>query len=479
MRWKGPLSQALRDTTRYLDVEGAIRCGKTTMALWKVLTYLVEHPGLKAMICRWTDDATASLLKPLFRGVCDQAQVPITWVPEEHYYRLENGSIAYVHGLKPSEDGSRYGKLRGKTLAVIYVDQTEELPGDFWPELQGRLSQQGFPQQLIITPNAVAEDHWISDTFPTDNHAIGFRYIKVSVYDNAHNLGAYIQQLEAAYPLGHPKRRTMIDGLRGLNVIGKPVYAGYFERARHLAAIECNPHLPLLEALDFGKHHPCVVWGQSNVFGGFDLLGGILGRDLALADFAPIVTRYRNFWFPDRTAVETCCDPAGMHDPLGMWQSAKQLLYEHQIVPRAIETSNSPTVRRACIEALMDQMRRRVQGGEAFRCHPDRWLMVAENAIHPRAFVPDAFEAGYVWDEHSRSVGNKSVAVPLKDGWYEHGMNCVEYLQANFGMVRPSAHGIEQELERVQARALKRAQRDADPYDHRVKTPAYQRGGYA
>ena len=47
--------------------------------------------------------------------------------------------------------------------------------------------------------------------------------------------------------------------------------------------------------------------------------------------------------------------------------------------------------------------------------------------------VADAFEFGYVWDEHMVSVGSKQMRKPKKDGWHEHPMNVVEYLEANFG----------------------------------------------
>ena len=49
--------------------------------------------------------------------------------------------------------------------------------------------------------------------------------------------------------------------------------------------------------------------------------------------------------------------------------------------------------------------------------------------------VADALEAGYVWDEHLVSVANKPVRKPKKDGWYEHGQNCAEYLELNFGSI--------------------------------------------
>jgi hypothetical protein len=47
--------------------------------------------------------------------------------------------------------------------------------------------------------------------------------------------------------------------------------------------------------------------------------------------------------------------------------------------------------------------------------------------------VADAFEFGYVWDPHMVSVGSKQMRRPKKDGWHEHPMNVVEYLEANFG----------------------------------------------
>ena len=47
MVWKGTQSEALLDTTRELDIEGALRASKTTICLWKVLNALLgasRHP---------------------------------------------------------------------------------------------------------------------------------------------------------------------------------------------------------------------------------------------------------------------------------------------------------------------------------------------------------------------------------------------------------------------------------------------------
>ena len=90
------------------------------------------------------------------------------------------------------------------------------------------------------------------------------------------------------------------------------------------------------------------------------------------------------------------------------------------------------------IERIAATMRRRSARGEAFAVDDTHWLRVSATAVVPHAFVIDAFEAGYVWDTHMISVSGKPMRRPKKDGWYEHGMNTVEYLEHNFGGVQPS-----------------------------------------
>jgi hypothetical protein len=88
------------------------------------------------------------------------------------------------------------------------------------------------------------------------------------------------------------------------------------------------------------------------------------------------------------------------------------------------------------VERMAAQMRKRAADrSEAFvvNSDPDRWLTTSAQSTAPDRFLADGFEAGYVWDEHMVSVGNKQVRRPKKDGWYEHGMNCCEYLELNFG----------------------------------------------
>lgn len=437
MVWRGKQVTALLNDTREEDIEGALRASKTTLCLRKRLKKALRYPGIHILIARWTDDATHGLLKPVWRQMCQDAGIALAWNGEEQYDELGNGSRVYIRGLKSQDQTNRYSKFRGLTLADVYVDQAEELPEDVYMELAARLSQKGYPHQITISPQAVEDGHWIDRTFPADNSDPHRKYISLSVFDNAHNLdGSVIPALQRIYPPSHPKHRTMILGLRGMNVIGVPVYQAAFVRQLHEGPAEYNPQLPLDLALDFGKHHPCLVARQTSPLGQRRYIGGILGQQLYLDDFLRIVIGKLAEWFPRPVETRWCCDPAGASDTSHGTAGAVMILRGKGIHPRYVPDSNSPAVRLAIVERIAGQMRQRAADRtEALIVSndPEHWLRISEQAVVPFRFLADGFEAGYVWDEHLVSVGNKQVRKPKKDDWYEHGQNCAEYLELNFG----------------------------------------------
>lgn len=484
MVWRGKQSAAILDATRYLDLEGAIRSSKTTIGLWKVLNSCLDHDGIRWLVSRWIDDDVNALLKPLLRLMFEQAQIEAAYFAEEHRFELPNGSWIYLRGLRPSENQSRFSKFRGMTLAGVLVDQAEEIPEDFYLELKGRLSQPGYPHQMILTPNPPGEDHWLAREFPdTESGApvkAQHKYIRLSLFDNAHNLDpGYVAQLQVDYPEGHPMRRRLIEGRRGLNVKGKPVYAGYFVRARHVDDLTINPDVPLVECIDFGHHHPCVVWLQFLPWGALSVLGGLMGEDLFIEDFAPLLVQQRAEWFPSIHSLQTVCDPAGSHqNSQGTRLSGVTVLRDHGLTPRWVDNSNMPEVRSAAIQAVAGYMRRRtVRGGEAFQVDRSRWRIISAREARFSSFYVDGLEAGYVWDERVRSsASGKKIIVPMKDGYYEHGQNCLEYGQINCGPARLTMVN-ERKLEQQAQAAITR--KDHDPYDARRRPAAVgRRGGW-
>jgi hypothetical protein len=440
MRWRGKQSDVLLATAREVDVEGAIRAGKTTVCLWKEHEAARTYPGIPILLARWTDEAVHGLIAPLWVKICDLAGDRQTWNSKESCFDWPNGSRVYIRGLKSQDQTLRYSKFRGLTLARIYIDQAEELPRDIYLELAGRLSAPGFPHQITISPQAIEDTHWIAQEFPVTNTDPHRCYFPLSIYDNAHNLDAsVIPALERLYPPSHPKHRTLIQGTRGMNVTGDPVYKGAFVRAIHEADTAYDPRLPLEMALDFGKHHPCAVFRQMSSLGQVRFLGGILGQQLYLDDFMEIVLRYRAEWFPAPCEIRECCDPAGASDTSHGTEGAVKTLHAKGVFPRSVADSNSPGIRLAMIERMAAKMRQRAADRrEAFVvAKNDQWLRISEQSTRVDRFLADGFEAGYVWDEHMVSVNNKQTRKPKKDGWYEHGMNCAEYLEVNFGSEVP------------------------------------------
>jgi hypothetical protein len=441
MIWKGAHSRALKDThTREMDIEGAVRAGKTTVCLWREFNAAIAHPGIHLLLARWTDSGVYGLVLPLWRRICLDTGTRLHWHGDEEFDELDNGSRVYVRGLKAQDQTLRYSKFRGLTLARVYVDQAEEIPHDIYLELAARLSQPGFPHQITISPQSVSDTHWIAQEFPARNTNPHRAYIPLSVYDNAHNLDAeVIPNLERLYPPEHPQHRPLILGKRGMNVIGEPVYKGAFVRALHEGLAEYDPLLPLEMALDFGKHHPCALFRQVSALGQVRYLGGILGQQLYLDDFLDLVLRYRAQWFPDPISIRECCDPAGAADTSHGTEGAVKTLRVKGLHPVYVGDSNSPAVRLAMVERMAAQMRRRAADrSEAFLISSsERWLRISEQSTQVDRFYADGCEAGYVWDEHMVSVGNKQVRKPKKDGWFEHGQNCAEYLELNFGSEKP------------------------------------------
>lgn len=500
MVFKGQMAAFMVDQTRLIDVEGAFRSGKTTACLWKVYQAAMDHPGMAWLICRYSDGDTQSKLKPKWRDVLNQAGIIPKWDPAEMCDTLPNGpdptqpykggSVVYIFGLKAQDQVSRYAKLRGMTLGGVYVDQGEELPHDVFLELIGRLSQNGVPHQMITSPNPPDENHWLAKEFPEENNIVGRRYYSIPIYANAHNLPAEaIDGLVEAYPASHPKHRSAVLGRRGLNVIGTPVYGGdperglaaRFNRAIHERPLTMNPMLPLCESIDFGKRNPCVVWAQFTPYGGIHLLGGVLGQNMFLEDFAPALLRYRAEWFPESLRVDTCCDPSGSHNnSQGIKRNGIEVLNEHGIYPIYNKNSNQPSVRSAMVERIGGYMRWRTSQGEAFGINSTHWILLsAQGAVRPWKFLTDGFEAGYVWSPHPTSEGSKQYQLPLKDGWYEHGQNCTEYLELNYGGAQQSVQQIERRAERIANQKVRLAQIDRDPHD-RMRRPmsGTSRGGY-
>ena len=458
---------------QYIDYEGAVRTGKTTAPCSKACDYAVGYPGIHMAAARWKDTDLFAQVVPAWRDMARKYGLDIKWHADEQYDEIRPyGSRMYLRALHTNELDSRYSKLAGLTLAVLWVDQPEEVPEDVIDAyVPTRLSQPGYPKELWLTPNPVDEtDHWIAKWFPTDPSQLKahHHFIQTALYDNVNGVGEqYIADMEAKYPPGHPLRRRFIEGRRGLSIVGTPVYGGVFNRRLHVDdSVRFDPSLPLLEAWDFGHHHPAVLFSQF-VRGSWHVLGEVMGHDQFIEDFAPWVIQQRHALFPGVQEVWSCCDPAGARlDSQGINNTAVAVLQSHKVIPRWIDGSNSPTHRDAAIQKLSQAMATLRKGIPAVR-------------VHPRArLFADGLEAGYIWDE--RSIANSvspNTRRPRKDGTYDHLQNCAEYTWLNFGpaYLTPSEAAKQ---DRIIERHMNQQRKDRDPADrYRQGAPVTSRRG--
>lgn len=518
----GPQSRILQihnRPERCWDIEGAPRSAKSWgIAIWIwLICYL--YPGIHVFYCRYKDDDLKTLrevwgkVAGLFPGYLQPA-----WNAKEESWDFPNGvskngvsncSRVYLSSLRVAEartDDAVHGKYKGKTLAVIVCEEAQEIPKIHYQGLKERLSQSSddhgtkrdYPLKIVLVHNSVNTDHWIAAEFPLDGDGRctkdGHAHLRADLYSNAVNLGpAVMNGYEADYPTGHPLRRVVIEGRRGLTRVGKPVYEHEFKRLAHVRDTAFLPHYPLIEGWDFGRHKPAVVWAQYvSHKAQLRVLGAVKGSELYLETFAPRVLAIRRRLFPLASEIRVWCDPTGAVGNHGMDYTAVSLLRELGIPaqpakdPNSAKDANDIEVRDKAIQTIAGYMLRQDLDGEpAFRLAPSCVELVrAGDAVVEQAsdILVTAFEAGYVWSERAASDATPNLQKPLKGTPYDDLMNALEYivvgeripLAPSVSMLSTAAARYQAAPERdrvkaeIEARlALRLAQRDTHPEDTR------------
>lgn len=501
--WNKPQSHFLTTSAtiggpaQYIDFEGAVRAGKSTPSVVKLARYAVQYPGIHMAAARWTQDALDAQIKPLWRQVAAQRGLTLQWHAEEQYDEVVGtGSRVYLRALHASEDTQRYSKLAGLTLSVIWIDQPEEISNDdedvILAYIPARLSQVGFPHEVWFTPNPVGNDHWVAQWFPLDGGLPPhYHYVHTSIYDNRHILGdAYIADMEARHPPGTAFRKRFIDGDRGLGMAGKPVYAGYFVRSMRFddqavpwhvrPHVEYDRRFPIFEGWDFGYAHPATLWSQF-INGQWRVLAELMGTNESVDEHSDMALQYRSVLFPHAFRFESVCDPAGFaKSGQGLTQkgsqgqilrSAVEVLQDKGVLVADFETVkgyNHPTTEYGAIQTTM-RLLRQTQGQQP--------AVIIDASCQTFAL---GMEAGYIWSERQYSGTLGSVKSPDKrrDTEYNHLQDCWLYTLLRFGGASLTFEQANRAVAKAEVQALKRAQKDADPYDRLRMRGSARRGGY-
>ena len=343
------------------------------------------------------------------------------------------------------------------------------------------------------------------------------------MYDNSAILGdEYIALQESAYQAGTSEYRRFVIGERGIATGGDPVFGAYFDAARHVHDVAFNPVVPLCESLDFETRHPCVTWAQFAA-GEMIVLGGVMGENMALEEFLPIVEDYRAPWFPglDRSLLRQTCDPAGaIKNPHGS-DTGLQILQAFGVNPTVRKDANHPPVKDAAMQKVVGYLlRRQPDGAPCFVLNP-RFVLVSRKGRRHQPVLQKAFEGGWTYDLKRNYIGTAypHLRPTAKDGFYEHPCDSTCYNVTAFAPPDPAAEvgllrhesAVRQacklleragttptiprgeapevwarailaarakaDRERDEDRALRARQKDHDPYDDRLRARVRSRVG--
>lgn len=395
----GPQIDILNADERLLLVEGSPRSAKSWGVAFKLWMLAWKHPGIQMFYCRYKDEELAQL-----RDIWSKVSVYFPrylqprWNTQDQSWDFPNGrwigdvytgSRVYLRSLRVAEaqtSDAIHGKYKGLTLAVIVVEEASEVPRIHFNGLRERLSQSktpdgtphDYPLQLICVTNCVEESgNWIAEEWPEGSDEPHHRRtIRVSLASNAHNLGPVVMAgYERDFPPGHPLRPTVIEGRRGVTLVGKPVYRGYFIRDIHVSdAVRRDPLYPVLVGWDFGQEKPAAVFLQYlEHLGALRILGAVKGIELYLHVFAPKVLEIQQRWFGDLDPRETSAwgDPTGDTGNGGLEQTPIRMLHALDVPARFDPKANQAAVRYGAIQAVASFLGREARDGSpAFLMHP-------------------------------------------------------------------------------------------------------------
>jgi len=527
----GPQMQIMRideQDVRCVDVEGSPRSAKSWGVgfwLWKLV---YRFPGIQIFYCRYKDDDLKTLHEVWGKvSVFFPSYLQPTWNTKFESWDFPNGewvgdvytgSRVLISSIRVAEAmvaDAIHGKYKGKTLAVVVVEEAQELPHANYRGLKERLSQgktpdgrdYPYPLRIVLVHNSVDKDHWIAKKeFPlgSDDETCnkpGHLHIRADLYSNANNLGAQVMAgYESDYPEGHPLRRTVIEGKRGVTLLGDPVYQHSFKRVFHVAKarIPVERYYPLLEGWDFGQQKPAVVWAQYiRHLAILRILGAVKGSEVFLELFAPKVLELRRQLFgrDEDLQIRSWCDPTGATGNGGLSFTPVALLQDLGVNAQPSRSSiaggrdaNDPEVRDKAIQTIGGYMHRTaVDGSQAFQLSPYCIELEMVDGVWQQTetnLLVSAFEVGYIWSRGALSDAHPNLRKPQKGTRFDDLMNAFEYIVT--GEQIPTAPSVqmltaataqyqsapEREILRKQieqSRLLKQQQRDWDPSDRHFR----------
>jgi len=214
---------------------------------------------------------------------------------------------------------------------------------------------------------------------------------------------------------------------------GRRVYPT-FVRSDHVvdfetAGIRLMPDRAVYCGWDFGYMHPAVVIWQFSLDGQIRIFREFMGTEINLDDFTSAAIEWRESEFGKKLRWVDWVDAAGVQrSDLVTEKNEKrsiEVLKSHGIHPHYKQRRKKDLV-----DMVRAALRRRPDGkrgliiDEQCGCHTRRFY---EDAPRYENVLIDGFTGGYV--RETKRLANMDIVLdtPLKDGWYDHCQNALEY----------------------------------------------------
>ncbi|MBA3890779.1 MAG: PBSX family phage terminase large subunit [Gemmatimonadaceae bacterium] len=197
---------SIRESTSRLNFwHGSVRSGKTISSIIRWITFIASSPADGHLLMVGKTERT------LKRNVLDEIE---RIVGSRAYKHIGGAGEVWIHGrrvlLVGANDARAESKVRGLTLAGVYVDEMSLIPEPVFRQLTARMSVRG--AMLFGTTNPDGPYHWLKTAY-LDRADLDMRLWHFGLDDNPALDASYVANLKVEYGEGSLWYKRFILGL--------------------------------------------------------------------------------------------------------------------------------------------------------------------------------------------------------------------------------------------------------------------------
>lgn len=415
-----------KDKWLHIKLEGGVGSGKTYCAIGFILRELLKYPGCRALgVRRTTNDIKKSIWLEVIKFL-DRWGIKFQKNESTGVITLPNNSQFWViSDLTATQAGKDKSDALGSTeFSFVLLEEADSISKEFARTVVGRLRQNVGVQRKVVfylcnPPNKL---HWLYKMFNRrkyrnlDRLESRFISFRMNPDVNTKHVGeGYVEALKEDWEDDEAFLRRNLYGLPGADSKGPPIYGKVFVPEIHIAKNSIikswDASYYLKRGWDFGFNRPAVVISQIiPELRQWRIYAEIIREELSTEEMAEIVKDFCNEHFPEGR-FHDYCDPAGDQSTSQSKLTDIDILKSLGIHPQWRKSSVSYGV-----GIIREQLRTiNGKGRPAILIDPSCEITI------------EGLELGYC----NNPDVNEKIIDPLKDGYFDHPMDCLRYIAIN------------------------------------------------